>query len=551
MRRLVGRIGIIPGALALIALGAPMSPAHAAAASPSSVTVDCGSTANTTETITGAVGDLLTIANSSATDMCDVYSASSILDLGFMSAIGPSMSETYAILAAGTFEIPGPMGSGTAATITVVIGGSDGGGGESGGDSGHIDGVGEPRPQDVPNPSGGVSAVGGLYSATVSWKMPTQSGPQPVSLYEVTASPDGQQCTAIAPSTSCTVTGLHPGTTYTFTVKANSAIGWGPASAESNPVVPTGVVPGMPRYLSADRLASSVIAVDWAAPDNATGRPFGYEVQQASCPLPCRSVEGLPYTSDLVDYYAGERDARVYVNNRTNPIIIRVRTVAFDGQASGWAYTSALNPRELTEPRVLEAYSDAGGSQVSWTDDDRNALWVEGYEVLVSTKATADAAASPWRVVGTTAEKAIRVGPQDASTPFVRYAVRTIPSAMRRLVTPIPVGLASAPSEWRRQTNLVPTPKIVDATFGPRAGRVSVQWEPREGEGAINVVRFYIQYLNATTGEWTDGLLVAGREARSAEFSLTREQAANVNGVRVRAVSWPGQRFSNWALARN
>jgi hypothetical protein len=44
---------------------------------------------------------------------------------------------------------------------------------------------------------------------------------------------------AVAPATTCEVTGLVNGTTYTFTVRALNGAGWGPFSAPSNAVTPT------------------------------------------------------------------------------------------------------------------------------------------------------------------------------------------------------------------------------------------------------------------------------------------------------------------------
>jgi hypothetical protein len=74
-----------------------------------------------------------------------------------------------------------------------------------------------------------VTATAGTGQATVSWGAPLTSGGSSVSGYTVTASPGG--ATATATGTSATVTGLTSGTSYTFTVTANNAVGTGPASA--------------------------------------------------------------------------------------------------------------------------------------------------------------------------------------------------------------------------------------------------------------------------------------------------------------------------------
>jgi len=83
------------------------------------------------------------------------------------------------------------------------------------------------RFQTAPGAPSGVSVTSTGNSATVSWTAPSDqlAGDR----YTVTASPGGATCTAVAPSTSCTVSGLSAMTTYSFTVLAQSAEGFGSA----------------------------------------------------------------------------------------------------------------------------------------------------------------------------------------------------------------------------------------------------------------------------------------------------------------------------------
>ena len=549
MRALLSRIGITVGAVGLLMLVVPGGPASATSASPSNINVDCSAASTPNVTITGSIGDTFTLTETSQSNSCTVSSFS-----GVVSEVGLSngmliQSATLTIVAPGAFTIstrdnPNPS-AGSTATFTVSLGGGSPGGDEVAYEDGGFD----PRPQDLPNTSEGVRAEAGPYSAKVSWTEPTLPGRQPVVLYEVASSPEDRRCSVVAPSTTCTVTGLRPGLAYTFTVKAHSVIGWGPASSPSNPVVPTGLTPGKPEFL--DAAIRGAITVDWNAPVNQTGRPYTYEAQMAPCPLPCTAVENLAFTRvDGIDMDMS--DVVIFQFDKTQPTVVRVRTVAYGGTSSDWAYTVARSDRDVTRPTVTRVFADAEGSLIQWDEDPENQWWVGSYEVYVSTKSTADGEASPLRLVGTTTGTSLAVGPEASFTPFVRYVVRSMPSYLMKLSLPGARPRESLASPWRRQTNLVPTPKIIDASFGPRAYRgVTVSWEPRGDIGAINVIGFYVQFRNAKTGSWADRLVTTDASGRSANFELTRAETDNVNGVRVRAVAWPGRHWSNWALAVN
>ena len=90
----------------------------------------------------------------------------------------------------------------------------------------------------APGPPGDVSAVAGDASAVVSWRTPQDQGSYPVTDYEVTSSPTGGTCLTKAPATSCEITGLTNGVTYSFRARALNGAGWGIASAASAPVTP-------------------------------------------------------------------------------------------------------------------------------------------------------------------------------------------------------------------------------------------------------------------------------------------------------------------------
>jgi beta-galactosidase GanA len=83
-------------------------------------------------------------------------------------------------------------------------------------------------------------AIGGSGSATVVW-CPPATGASHVISYTVTASPGGARVTATVPNDWAIVEGLTDGTSYTFTVTANTSSASGTQTATTNAVTPAAI----------------------------------------------------------------------------------------------------------------------------------------------------------------------------------------------------------------------------------------------------------------------------------------------------------------------
>lgn len=116
---------------------------------------------------------------------------------------------------------------------------------------------------EVPSAPRDVAATVSGTDVHVSWSAPSSSGGLPVFEYVVTSSPGGASCTST--STSCTLSGLTPGTHYTFSVVAVSRAGNSLAGVASFLDPASATVPSAPRDVKVS-MSSGVAIVEWTVP---------------------------------------------------------------------------------------------------------------------------------------------------------------------------------------------------------------------------------------------------------------------------------------------
>ena len=150
----------------------------------------------------------------------------------------------------------------------------------------------------VPAPPTGLTAQSGLdRSVALSWTAPSQTGGTPILSYSATASPGGRSCTSTG--TSCTVSGLTNGQSYTFTVVAANAMGDGAVSQPSPSATPWSapVSFGQPSVVP----AAGQLTASWTPPSDTGGFPItGYTATASPGGKTC-STSGLTCTFSGLD----------------------------------------------------------------------------------------------------------------------------------------------------------------------------------------------------------------------------------------------------------
>lgn len=128
-----------------------------------------------------------------------------------------------------------------------------------------------------------VTVTPGDGSALVRWTVPEETGGADLVSSIAVASPGGLSCTTV--TTSCEISGLSNGTTYTVAVSVTNAAGRTGPAAQSAPFTPSAATkPGMVTGFSRSRFAGSSpklsVTVRWRAPvDDGGSTVTGYRVR--------------------------------------------------------------------------------------------------------------------------------------------------------------------------------------------------------------------------------------------------------------------------------
>jgi hypothetical protein len=302
----------------------------------------------------------------------------------------------------------------------------------------------------TPEPLTGVSATAGNGQATIAWNIPA-NWPS-INHITITASPGGMSIGASLGSYTATMTGLTPGTPYTFTVTASNWAGTGAPSAPSNPVTPTGqaTVPGAPLNVVASA-GNAQATVNWSPPSSNGGATItSYKVTSSGG----QSTTTNGTTTSAVVTGLTNGTAYTFTVTATNSV----------GTGPASAQSNSVTPvNQATVPGApLNVVASAGNAQatVTWSPPTSN-----GGATITSYKVTSSGGQST-TTNGTTTSAVVTGLTNGTAYTFTVTATNSVgtgpASAQSNSVTPsgsgtisnLIVGDTTNASNWSIQSNL-------------------------------------------------------------------------------------------------
>jgi large repetitive protein len=406
---------------------------------------------------------------------------------------------------AGTPIVVSGLTNGDSYTFTVYATNADGNGPNSAASAAVTIGI--------PGAPTAVVANPGNAAATVSWTAPANVGGGPITSYTVKPNSGSATCTATAPATSCTVSGLTNKTAYTFTVTATNAYGTGPASSASASI--TVGAPTQPTNVVATGAQNASSTVSWTVSDN--GSAITSQTVTSSTGSKTCSPSPATATSCTV---TGLTNGTAYT--------FTVKSVNANGTSPTSAASNSITPSTVPgAPTAAHATAGVSSAAVSFTAPSSNGgAAISSYTVTATDTTTpanggqsASGASSPITVSGLT---------NGDSYTFTVTATNVSGT-----------GTASAASNAVVPSTVPDAPTAVTATPGDQSAAVS--WTPGFNEGSTTT-SYTVTASDSTTpangGETctytvsnpeTDACTVSGlTDGDSYTFTVT---ATNANGT--------------------
>jgi len=234
-------------------------------------------------------------------------------------------------------------------------------------------------------------------TATIYWLTDTNTNGSNISLYTVTASPGGQTCTASSAATSCSISGLTLGTTYTFTVTATNAYGTSDPS-DASPSITIVSAPGAPTSPKATTSVSSetTVSVSWSAPASNGGSPItSYNVTSSPGGFTCSTTSTSCTVSSLT-----KGTAYTFTVTATNAPGGISQTGPGATTASVTTPTNSLNVNQNLSASTSQAiYASNGAYKVIMQSDGNLVLYTSSGTALWSSVTTVSSGGSSYVLI--------------------------------------------------------------------------------------------------------------------------------------------------------
>jgi Fibronectin type III domain len=317
----------------------------------------------------------------------------------------------------------------------------------------------------APSPPSGVSAVANANgTVTVTWTDPPNNG-STITGYTVSPSPQCASCTGTtvsgAGATSATISGLTPGTYYSFSVTATNSNGTGDPSAYSNSVAPP-TSPSAPTSVSAT-LTGTTVKVGWTNPNN-NGSPItSYTV----IPSPTCSTCTIAYS-------IGSSTSTGTVSGLAAGTSYTFTVTATNGVGTGIpsaSSNSVTTPTVPGAPTIGTATAGTGQATVKWTTPSNNGgSSITGYVVTPYIGATAQ-----------TSQTFVSTATTEVVTGLTNGSAYTFKVAATNAIG---TGSASAASNSVTPAGVPGAPTSLTVTTGSGSGKLSVGFTAPSSNGS-------------------------------------------------------------------
>lgn len=324
------------------------------------------------------------------------------------------------------------------------------------------------------------AVTAGNGAITVRWAAPVFDGGATITGYTATAGPSGKTCTAVPPSTTCSISGLTNGVAQTVTVTASNSAGTSATSAASASIIPR-TVPGAPASVTAVVSGEGSVIVSWGAAADGGAVVTAYTVTATPGSRTCATTSSAPAAPAASCVVTGLDTGQSYTF-----AVLAANEAGAGAASSPSAAVVALGVPGA--PRNVTATSKNASAVVTWSEPAATGgSNISGYTVTAKPGGASCTAAGAARTctVGALTNGVIytldvaAVNAQGTGAPTTSAAVtpQTLPGAPTDVTITFLAGGGAADVSWAAPADDGGTPllgyRVTMSTAGTAAGSCS------------------------------------------------------------------------------